>query len=105
MSSLNPTMTVGDQVAEARRLHLGESRSVARKAAVRLLERVGIADAERRSRSYPFELSGGMQQRVMIAAAIACDPDLILANEPPTALDVPVQHGRASGRERRCRSV
>lgn len=91
MSSLNPTMTVGDQVAEARRLHLGESRAVARKAAVKLLERVGIADAERRSRSYPFELSGGMQQRVMIAAAIACDPDLIIADEPTTALDVTVQ--------------
>lgn len=91
MSSLNPTMTVGDQVAEARRLHLGESWATARKAAVKLLDRVGIADAERRSRSYPFELSGGMQQRVMIAAAISCDPDLIIADEPTTALDVTVQ--------------
>lgn len=91
MSSLNPTMTVGDQVAEARRLHLGESWAMARRAAVKLLDRVGIADAERRSRSYPFELSGGMQQRVMIAAAISCDPDLIIADEPTTALDVTVQ--------------
>lgn len=91
MSSLNPTMTVGDQVAEARRLHLGESHAVAGREAVRLLDRVGIPDAARRSRSYPFELSGGMQQRVMIAAAISCDPDLIIADEPTTALDVTVQ--------------
>ncbi|SHK50909.1 peptide/nickel transport system ATP-binding protein [Pseudonocardia thermophila] len=91
MSSLDPTMRVGDQIAEARRLHLGESRKVARARAEELLDRVGIADAARRLDSYPHELSGGMQQRVMIASAIACDPDLVLADEPTTALDVTIQ--------------
>ncbi|MGI5132918.1 ABC transporter ATP-binding protein [Pseudonocardia sp. CA-107938] len=91
MSSLDPTMRVGDQIAEARRLHLGESRRVARVRAKELLDRVGIADAARRLDSYPHELSGGMQQRVMIASAIACDPDLVLADEPTTALDVTIQ--------------
>ena len=91
MSSLDPTMRVGDQIAEARRLHLGESRKVARVRAKELLDRVGIADAQRRLDSYPHELSGGMQQRVMIASAIACDPELVLADEPTTALDVTIQ--------------
>jgi peptide/nickel transport system ATP-binding protein len=91
MSSLNPTMSVGDQIAEARRLHLGERRSRARAHAQGLLDLVGIPNAERRMRAYPFELSGGMQQRVMIAAAIACDPELIIADEPTTALDVTIQ--------------
>jgi oligopeptide/dipeptide ABC transporter ATP-binding protein len=91
MSSLNPTMTVGDQIAEARRLHLGERRRVARQRARGLLERVGIPNAERRLRSYPHEMSGGMQQRVMIAAAIACEPKLVIADEPTTALDVTIQ--------------
>jgi len=91
MSSLNPTMTVGDQIAEVRRLHLGERRSVALKQAGQLLSRVGIPNAERRLRSYPHEMSGGMQQRVMIAAAIACDPKLLIADEPTTALDVTIQ--------------
>jgi oligopeptide/dipeptide ABC transporter ATP-binding protein len=91
MSSLNPTMTVGDQIAEARRLHLGERRRVALGKARGLLERVGIPNAERRLRSYPHEMSGGMQQRVMIAAAIACEPKLVIADEPTTALDVTIQ--------------
>lgn len=91
MSSLNPTMPVGDQIGEARRLHLGESRRTARAKAVALLDRVGIPNADRRARAYPHEMSGGMQQRVMIAAAIACEPAMVLADEPTTALDVTVQ--------------
>ncbi|BBG05339.1 MULTISPECIES: ABC transporter ATP-binding protein [Pseudonocardia] len=91
MSSLNPTMTVGDQIAEARRLHLGESRRTAHLRAAELLDRVGIPNAAQRVRSYPHELSGGMQQRVMIAGAIACDPRLVIADEPTTALDVTIQ--------------
>jgi oligopeptide/dipeptide ABC transporter ATP-binding protein len=91
MSSLNPTMTVGDQIAEGRRLHMGESRRDAGRHAVRLLDTVGIDAAEQRARAYPHELSGGMQQRAMIAAAISCDPQLIIADEPTTALDVTVQ--------------
>jgi oligopeptide/dipeptide ABC transporter ATP-binding protein len=91
MSSLNPTMTVGDQIAEARRLHLGERRGAALARARELLERVGIPNAARRIGSYPHEMSGGMQQRVMIAAAIACEPKLVIADEPTTALDVTIQ--------------
>ncbi|MCJ0907222.1 ABC transporter ATP-binding protein [Rhodococcus sp. ARC_M6] len=91
MNSLNPTASVGDQIAESRRIHLGESRSTARQHAIALLDKVGIPDSRRRVNSYPHELSGGMQQRVMIAAAISCSPDLIIADEPTTALDVTVQ--------------
>jgi oligopeptide/dipeptide ABC transporter ATP-binding protein len=91
MSSLNPTMSLGDQIAEARRLHLGESWRAARRHAVRLLDTVGIDSPAQRARAYPHELSGGMQQRAMIAAAISCDPRLIVADEPTTALDVTVQ--------------
>ncbi|MFD2417194.1 ABC transporter ATP-binding protein [Amycolatopsis pigmentata] len=91
MSSLNPTATVGDQIAEARQIHFGERRATALAKAAELLDRVGIPNAKQRVKAYPHELSGGMQQRVMIAAGIACNPKLIIADEPTTALDVTIQ--------------
>ncbi|RWA79138.1 MAG: ABC transporter ATP-binding protein [Mesorhizobium sp.] len=91
MTSLNPVLTVGEQIAEPIRVHLGKSRREAALDAVRLLVQVGIQDSERRALQYPHELSGGMRQRVTIAMALACDPTLLIADEPTTALDVTIQ--------------
>jgi oligopeptide/dipeptide ABC transporter ATP-binding protein len=91
MSALNPTMRIGDQIAETLRIHQGLSRSAAAERAVALLEEVRIPEAATRARQYPFEFSGGMLQRAMIAMAIACGPELLIADEPTTALDVTIQ--------------
>jgi peptide/nickel transport system ATP-binding protein len=91
MTSLNPVFTVGFQIREVLRAHLGLSKAAARTRAVELLEEVGIPDPRKRIDSYPFQLSGGQQQRVMIAMAIASEPHLLIADEPTTALDVTVQ--------------
>ncbi|WP_431075545.1 dipeptide ABC transporter ATP-binding protein [Microbacterium phyllosphaerae] len=91
MSNLDPSFTVGSQLIEPMRRHLGISRRAARARARELLERVGIADPDRTMDSYPHQISGGMAQRVLIAGAVSCDPKLIIADEPTTALDVTVQ--------------
>jgi peptide/nickel transport system ATP-binding protein len=91
LSSLNPVIPVGLQVTEVLRRHRGMSKEVARKAAVELLDRVGIPDPRRRLDSYPHQLSGGMRQRALIAIALACSPRLLIADEPTTALDVTIQ--------------
>jgi peptide/nickel transport system ATP-binding protein len=89
--ALDPVYTVGSQVVEAIRLHRDVSKSEARTRALELLDRVGIGDAEERIGDYPHQFSGGMKQRVVVAMALACDPDLLIADEPTTALDVTIQ--------------
>lgn len=91
MTALNPLMTVGQQLTEMTRLHLGLSKSAANDQAAEMLELVGISNAKKRLRDYPHQFSGGMRQRVMIAMALSCQPDLLIADEPTTALDVTIQ--------------
>ncbi|MBK8024425.1 MAG: ABC transporter ATP-binding protein [Chloroflexi bacterium] len=91
MTSLNPVLTIGTQITEALKLHLGMNDRQADDRATELLEMVGIPDARRRLKSYPHQFSGGMRQRVMIAMALSCNPKLLIADEPTTALDVTIQ--------------
>ena len=91
MTSLNPVYTIGNQLMEPLQLHLGLDHKAARERAIDLLKRVGIPAAEDRIDSYPHQFSGGMRQRVMIAMALACNPKVLIADEPTTALDVTIQ--------------
>ena len=91
MTSLNPLRRIGSQIAEVIRLHRGFSKEDAKAEAIKLLKRVGIKDAEQRYDDYPFQYSGGMRQRVVIAIALACNPDILICDEPTTALDVTIQ--------------
>jgi peptide/nickel transport system ATP-binding protein/oligopeptide transport system ATP-binding protein len=91
MTSLNPVLTVGYQLLEVIRLHMRKKKGAARSHAVEMLSRVGLPDPHRRMREYPHQMSGGMRQRVMIAISLCCSPELIIADEPTTALDVTIQ--------------
>jgi len=91
MTSLNPVLTIGKQLTEALELHLKLDKEAAMRRAVQLLEMVGVAEAQRRVSDYPHQFSGGMRQRVMIAMALSCNPKLLIADEPTTALDVTIQ--------------
>ncbi len=91
MTSLDPLFTIGDQILEAIRLHQDLDRRAARETAVSMLDKVGLPDAESRMDYYPYQLSGGMRQRVMIATALSCRPEILIADEPTTALDVTIQ--------------